>query len=226
MEDYYKRKALKYYLKLKNLEKMSGGNKHSWYNEYFCHVKDLENSISSTETPAVLTGSGALALLFHYAGMYDLLECMDKPNDIDFVYVSKGTNYFSQRLVKTFTRVQTVPQRSVSFMNNNPDDFIKSFDFTQVNSINSVIIDGIHVINPYSLLSYYLTEDDESKYSQNAKKINLLKRFLCKIKENAELNKLFSLEQKTTKRKFDYDNFDNEDNEKNNNTPVSRNLFF
>ena len=199
-ENYYYNKANKYYLKYNQLKtmlglhKQVGGSKPLWFRHFYSQLESISKLFTQD---VVLTGSGALTMLLMYANRDDLLNKMTQPNDLDFVYVSVGTNYYSPNKIGEFNRLQP-PQRSVQYIKNiqasqsnhndtKLQDFeIKSFDMTQVPKISYIVINGINVITPTVLLSYYTNEDDPKLIDKNIQKISILNE-LIKFTEQLEI---------------------------------------
>jgi len=102
-----------------------------------------------------LTGSSALQLILQAAGFSDILETLAEPNDVDFLYAGAETEIFMRRTIYNYIN-PTQPCKSVTFTNSESD----SFDLTLVPFVKSIMINGIRVIDPESLLGYYKADRD------------------------------------------------------------------
>ena len=135
MDDLYYYKYMKYKIKYLDQKKQIGGNIHNFvklFNDSF-----LDNWI--------LTGSEAIKLYLTHFKRLDLLTFI--PNDIDIIYVA---NNLADRKIGNFMRVQSSPQRSMTFRY---EDL--SFDISTQPTSNYYVIDGIKVIPPDELITIY-----------------------------------------------------------------------
>ena len=126
----------------------------------------------------VLTGSLAVDLYLQKLGLVKLRTF--KTNDVDILYGkdSKLCN-IDERSFGEYRRIQDAPQRSVTFSNG-----INSFDVNCVKRLpKNNIINGIKVISPTNLLSFYLDDPRE----KDAPKITGLFEIIKKINEEPEL---------------------------------------
>jgi len=126
----------------------------------------------------VLTGSLAVDLYLQELGLNELRTF--KTNDVDILYAkdSKLCN-IDERSFKDYNRVQDAPQRSVTFSNG-----INSFDVNCVKRLpRNNIINGIKVISPTNLLSFYLDDPRE----KDAPKITGLHEIIKKINADTSL---------------------------------------
>jgi hypothetical protein len=151
----------------------------------------------------VITGSGALILYLNYfnnltEGKFnEFITNVRIPNDVDFLYYCKGSNYESSRIIGQFSRLQDSPQRSVTYVFNSRDvlpNIIKSFDLTCLSSIPYVSLDKYKVLSLEKILSFYSgeVEDNEMMLRSNKEKI-------------LELEKSFEDSPKKRKLNWDFD---------------------
>ncbi len=169
-----KEKYIKYkekYLYLKKI--LKGGNKEQLLqiiNEKTPQVKQIMNNFFSNNW--VFSGSLAVLLL---AENYDLLdevaEFLPIPNDFDIII--QQTKPISQNTFAGLRRHQTTIEKSMTFSNDN-----LSVDLTFIdNKIKNITLkNGLRVVEPKELLSYYL-EDLElrgDKMESDLKKIRAL----------------------------------------------------
>jgi hypothetical protein len=126
----------------------------------------------------VLTGSLAVDLYLQELGLSELRTF--KTNDVDILYAkdSKLCN-IDERSFGNYIRVQDAPQRSVTFSN-----VINSFDVNCVKRLpKNNVINGIKVLSPTNLLSFYLDDPRE----KDAPKITGLHEIIKKINEGTNL---------------------------------------
>jgi len=173
----YKNKTKKYVI----IKKQKGGGaiKPRWYDEFISEVDSLYDD------KYVITGSGAVALYLVYFnnltnGQFnEFMPTLRIPNDVDFVYHCKGADYITSSKLHKYNRIQSVPQRSVTYEFNgfgSIPTFIKSFDLTCLTKINYVQIDKYKVLNLEKLLEYYSQELEDNEmfirhYESDAKKL-------------------------------------------------------
>lgn len=131
----------------------------------------------------ILTGSYALYYLLVSEGRSTILAGLDQPNDIDFVYWGDQIN--NPKMIGDYSTEYEQLVRSVTYKHNN-----KSFDLTFIpqrkrtsntSPIKFVNINGINIIDPITLLSFYTDSKEEEDTDKYDKKINALKEFLKKI---------------------------------------------
>jgi hypothetical protein len=165
-QELYKHKASKYYLRYKmckqQMQKGGSATKIEWMDTF---LKELEPIYASD---FVITGSGAVTLYLNYYneksnGIFnDLISIIQKPNDADFLYCCKGTNYESRRTINNYNRKQDSPQRSVTYDFNVSKgvlpSIIKKFDLLCLEKISYSQIDKYKVLALDKLLDYYLQE--------------------------------------------------------------------
>jgi hypothetical protein len=168
-QELYKHKANKYYLKYVQCKKIQKGGsiiKPIWLDVFLEEINQVYDS------NYVITGSGAVALYLNYynqisGGRFnDLISNMRIPNDIDFVYYCKGSEYESRKKIGKFTRFQDPPQRSVTYEFNSLGSFpsiIKSFDLTCLAKIAYSRIDEYKVLSLDKLLDFYSEELTDKK---------------------------------------------------------------
>lgn len=135
-----------------------------------------------------LTGSSALRLILLRTGLTDLVNDLPAPNDVDFLYVGKPTEIFRFKTIGDFVNPNP-PHKSATFHHQNG----QSFDLTMVPSVKSICIDGVNIICPKSLLSYYESDNDgidplSSDFNTRFKKINALKEAISVIEGSEELS--------------------------------------
>jgi hypothetical protein len=168
-KELYKYKAEKYYQQYLNIKnksmyhKLSGGSaiKPDWYDNYLKEINAIYDDIF------IITGSGAVSIYLNYfnnltGGKFNnLIPNLRIPNDADFLYYCKGSNYESRRKIKKYSRLQDSPQRSVTYEFNDLGIFptyIKSFDLTCLPKINYVNIDKYKLLSLEKLLDIYSQE--------------------------------------------------------------------
>ena len=136
VNDYYKKKALKYFTKYTMLKKssqnMRGGGKPVWLEDLIKEAKLIYDELSIKSKSAgepkeaiVLSGSAALALLLAYNGMDDELtkafvDPLDssrnnRPNDLDFIY--QGTDDNDNLNITTITIISENTTTSLDLFN-------------------------------------------------------------------------------------------------------------
>ena len=135
MNEYYKKKALKYYtkyiqLKLKlNNSILKGGYKPVWFDELITETKLIYDSLSKeTDKNIILSGSAAIALLLGNLNMFEEITMAfqnsmgNRPHDLDFIYQGgKGKtnldiksiiiNYFRKKIFYTMN----APKKRILF---------------------------------------------------------------------------------------------------------------
>jgi len=228
--DYYKKKASKYFTKYTLLKqvfenmKLKGGAKPEWYHKLINETKLIYNSLteksinsSDPKNIIILSGSAALAILLGYENM-DLMmnqafeltsQDSKRPNDLDFIYqgTTKNDNLdipnisiiINGNIVKYNRKEGAIssPKYLVEEKYNLIKPLIKDFDLTNLNTnykdtsfvkIPYINIDGINVITPEKLLSFY--EDDFLE--KNINKIQVLTLFVDNIKSNKLLQIKYS----------------------------------
>lgn len=163
------------------INKQKGGApiKLRWYDEFISEVDSVYDDTY------VITGSGAVTLYLVYFnnltnGQFnEFIPTLRIPNDIDFVYHCKGADYITSSKLHKYNRIQSVPQRSVTYEFNgfgSIPTFVKSFDLTCLTKINYVQIDKYKVLNLEKLLEYYSQELEDNEmfvrhYESDAKKL-------------------------------------------------------
>jgi len=141
-----------------------------------------------------ITGSVALRLILQQANYMDLLQELPQPNDIDFLYTGRQTEEFRSTRIGDYVN-ERVPHRSVTFVNENGD----TFDLTMVPSVKHVVINGMNVIDPRSLLKNY--QDDDGENAQL--KTDILSVAIERIEQNSDLSEsLFYQQEQRTSRDF------------------------
>jgi hypothetical protein len=93
----------------------------------------------------------------------DLMDILKMPNDIDFVYYCKGTNYESRKKIGNFIRLQDSPLRSATYQLIGITKLINSFDLTCIPYINYI------EINDYKL------EDMEVIFSEIIEELPIMR---------------------------------------------------
>lgn len=160
----YKNKLKKYVI----LKKLKGGgiDKPLWYDDYLNEVDTVYDN------DYIITGSGALVIYLNYFNSLEngkfneLIPNLRIPNDVDFLYYCKGADYITSRKLGKYSRLQSVPQRSVTYEFNSFGSFptfIKSFDLTCLAKINYVKIDKYKLLSLEKLLEFYSSELKDSQ---------------------------------------------------------------
>ena len=192
-QELYKHKANKYYLKYTQCKKIQKGGsivKPLWLDIF---LEELSQVYDSNYT---ITGSGAVALYLNYYnqisnGMFnDLISTIRIPNDIDFVYYCKGSDYESRKKIGKFTRFQDSPQRSVTYEFDSLGSFpsiIKSFDLTCLGKISYSLIDHYKVLSLDKLLDFYSEELTDKKMMIDSSRDRI--REIEEKMEEAKINK-------------------------------------
>lgn len=174
-KEYYKYKAEKYKQKYinfkKNIQKGGSAIKPDWYDLYLKELDDIY------EDEFIITGSGSVNIYLNYFNSLtngrfnELISTLRIPNDADFVYCCKGSDYENRRKIKNFSRLQDSPQRSVTY---EFDDlgifptFIKSFDLTCLPKLTYVNISKYKLLSLDKLLDVYSLElEDHEMFSRN-----------------------------------------------------------
>jgi hypothetical protein len=218
----YIRKADKYYKKYMNLKKQNivgklfggGAIKPSWYDNY---IKEVTNVYREDY---VITGSGAVSIYLNYFneltdGMFnELIPTLRIPNDIDFLYYCKGADYENSRKLGKYKKLQSTPQRSVTYEFDDIGEFpifIKSFDLTCLNKISYVQIDKYKLLDLNKLLEFYTQEiDDNEMFFRNYKsKLEDIESRLEKAKEKPSISDFLSLEEEHFELLNKYENTNN-----------------
>ena len=160
----YKNKIKKYIII--NKQKGGGASKPRWYDEFINEIDFVYDD------KYVITGSGAVTLYLVYFnnltnGQFnEFIPNLRIPNDVDFVYHCKGADYITSSKLRNYNRIQSVPQRSVTYEFNGFGSvpiFIKSFDLTCLTKINYVQIDKYKVLTLEKLLEYYSQELEDNE---------------------------------------------------------------
>jgi hypothetical protein len=192
----------KYYSKHETwMSKLIGGAviKPDWLDIF------LEELNQVYEADYVITGSGAIVLYLNYFNhltngkFNDLISSIRVPNDIDFLYYCKGTDYESRRTIGKFSRLQDSPQRSVTYGFSSQDalpNIIKSFDLTCGSKISYVLIDKYKVLSLDKLLDFYSgeLEDDEMIFNSNKTKLLELEKYIEDSKKKRKISEFLDSE--------------------------------
>jgi len=136
VNDYYKKKALKYFTKYTMLKKsstnMRGGGKPVWLEDLIKEAKLIYDELSiksksegEPKESIILSGSAALSLLLAYNGMDDELTKAfvdpydssknNRPNDLDFIY--QGTDENDNLNITTITIISENTTTSLDLFN-------------------------------------------------------------------------------------------------------------
>jgi len=160
----YKNKIKKYIII--NKQKGGGASKPRWYDEFISEMDSVYDD------KYIITGSCAVTLYLVYFnnltnGQFnEFIPNLRIPNDVDFVYHCKGADYITSSKLRKYNRIQSVPQRSVTYEFNGFGPiprFIKSFDLTCLTKINYVQIDKYKVLTLEKLLEYYSQELEDNE---------------------------------------------------------------
>lgn len=198
----YKHMAYKFFLENKNFKNnLNGGGiiKPDWIDMFLLELDQVY------DPNYVITGSGAVVLyLNHFNNLTngkfnELIAGVRLPNDIDFLYYCRGTNYEPRRSIGKFSRLQDSPQRSVTYVFNSSDalpNIIKSFDMTCLSMIPYVLIDKYKVLSLEKILSFYSDEleDNEMILSSNKNKMLELEQNMEDSKKKRKLSVFLDLE--------------------------------
>jgi len=203
MADSYKDTTYKFFLQYKN-HTLKGKEivKPDWLTKF------LEELSPIYDPNYVVTGSGAVVLYLNYFNeltngkFNDLISSTRLPNDVDFLYYCKGTNYESRRTIGKFSRLQDSPQRSVTFTLNSSLDsdelpkIIKSFDLTCLSIMSYVTIDKYKVLSLEKLLNFYSNdlENSEMILSSNKSKMLDIQKSIEDSKKKRKLDIFLDLE--------------------------------
>jgi hypothetical protein len=155
----------------------------------------------------IITGSAAVAIyLHHYNKLTDgalncLFELLPRPNDVDFVYVCKGTAYIPTKKIGNYTRVQEASQRSVTYRFNESVPIkpliISSFDLTCVASVKYSVVDRKKIISLAKLKDYYKGDIDgvfdDDKINEIKRKIFIIEQLIDTINNRLMPNNIFEL---------------------------------
>lgn len=206
----YKNKTKKYII----INKQKGGSaiKPDWYDEFISEIDSIYDD------NYVITGSGAVTLYLVYFnnltnGQFnEFISNLRIPNDVDFVYHCKGANYISSSKLDKYNRIQSVPQRSVTYEFNGLGSipiFIKSFDLTCLKKINYVKIHKYKVLTLEKLLEYYSQELEDNEmfirhYETDVKK--LVKR-IEKTVSGEDIIEEINLEEEQTEMESNLDKY-------------------
>ncbi len=203
-QELYKHRANKYYLKYMQYKKIQKGGsiiKPMWLDVF------LEEINQVYDLNYVITGSGAVSLYLNYYNQLsngrfnDLISNMRIPNDIDFVYHCKGSDYEPRKKIGNFTRLQDSPQRSVTYEFDSLGEFpsiIKSFDLTCLGKISYSLIDRYKVLSLDKLLNYYSDELEDYKMiiDSSRDKIREIEVKIEETKKNRKIGEFMELESK------------------------------
>ena len=198
----YKHMAYKFFLENKNFKNnLNGGGiiKPDWIDMFLLELDQVY------DPNYIITGSGAVVLyLNHFNNLTngkfnELIASVRLPNDIDFLYYCRGTNYEPRRSIGKFSRLQDSPQRSVTYVFNSSDalpNIIKSFDMTCLSMIPYVLIDKYKVLSLEKILSFYSDEleDNEMILSSNKHKMLELEQNIEDSKKKRKLSAFLDLE--------------------------------
>ncbi len=213
-QKYYKYKAK--YLQFKNAFKQTGGELPEWYAQFEIDLLALNQKLQS-EFPMgyAFTGSAAVALMARGMNKLELLNILPKPNDFDIVAVSEsitGNLFGYEKKQKTTEKSQTFEK-----IENNVK---KSFDIITVkNTGRRLMVNGIPVYSPNSILTEYKTEEREDKRIADEVKKAVLERLIKLLQLETYPNVKYEEEKKS---KFELE----EEKNKENNTSVAKSLFF
>jgi hypothetical protein len=145
-----------------------------------------------------ITGSVALRMILYTAGYDDLLETLSNPNDIDFLYTGRQTEECRITRIGSYVNPKE-PHRSVTFVCENTENCdYNTFDLTMVPSVKHIVIDGINVIDPRSLLKYYQDDDINENTRVN---VEALKEAIKRVEQDDELSQRLFYRPKQTHRK-------------------------
>jgi len=156
-----------------------------WSVKYLINFMEIKKSLDNIYGDKwILTGSVAVILLLLNEQNIDiLLKHEIRPSDIDILVNSLDN--VNIKNINNYYRKQTGLERSVTFNFKeneliNEDIMIKSIDVTNVNMFNYIIINGIRILDPNNLLSYYETDikDNLRKDKNDEVKILLLREYL------------------------------------------------
>ena len=161
-----------------------GGNPE-WYNNFENELKDIYFNVKKYTDNLTLSGSAAIAVLLHKLKMTHELNTFDIPNDFDFIYIGKDISHPS---IPNFKKSTNNLVKSITYTRNNDVESFKinSFDLIFISSrgaIYNIMINGMYILHPKSLLSYYENNDFDTSRDQekDQRKIILLKQILAKI---------------------------------------------
>jgi predicted O-methyltransferase YrrM len=161
-----------------------GGNPE-WYNNFNNELKDIYFNVKRYTNNLTLSGSAAIAIILHKLDMTSDLNTFDKPNDFDFIYIDKDIYH---PLIPNFKKSTNNLVKSITYTRNNDVESFKinSFDLIFIPSrgaIYNIIINGMYVLHPKSLLSYYNANDDDTSrdHEKDQRRILLLNKILAKI---------------------------------------------
>jgi len=141
------------------------------------HKNNFDSLFGPTEW--AFTGSAAVAV---YTAEYNrgLLDNLDEPNDLDFLVQSDGCNFFSNKNIGEYVRIQGMPQRSMTFENKTTNEKIDvtSLPRKGVGVLDITIVNGLPLYNIRRLLSEYVDDDDFGVDKKNDLKIQTLNTIL------------------------------------------------
>jgi hypothetical protein len=214
-DEYYKKKAYKYFIKYTQL-KLRGGAQPEWYEILLKESIVIYQKLPIVNNTIILSGSAAIALLLGNAGI-DLrnafIDPLDsskntRPKDLDFIYQGSTKNdniNLSEITVQlpnsSIVKYKRKEDRAISsnkyIIDSKQNVLIQDFDLTNVNTnyketkireLPYIIINGIKVLTPEKLLSFY---EDES-LEKDTYKIQELSNFVERIKRDPLLKEKYT----------------------------------
>jgi hypothetical protein len=156
--------------------------KEEWIQIFFKDLKEIiKNLKNKYENNWAITGSVAIFYLLYKNNLIKKYKII--PSDIDILISSNELIY--NKNVGDFNRVQSVPEKSVTYLRNkiNIDHIINKIDISVTDNIEYITIDGINIIKPEKILKVYEENIDspDRNIIKDKYKINILKKFIEKI---------------------------------------------
>lgn len=150
----------------------------------------------------ILTGSAAIAYVVKKLGMGEELNQMVPPNDIDFLYISKFAVTNPDNICEYTLNDRQKDESSVTFSNITDSRFFNRFDISKETKCKFFSIDGINIINLYSLKLIYQPgfETPEDRIEKDLVKCQIIQRIIDKIKETGQCEE-YGLESDSQKKR-------------------------
>ena len=163
----------------------------SWYKHFETKLNQIYTFVKYKTGNLTVGGSAAIAYMLAHLNMLAELNDMIPPSDLDFMY---NNSQISHPNFDNFTKSTESLEKSITYTNVEGVTFDLIFvpDKSPINNIN---LDGIDVLNPKTLRSFYrdnLDGFDESRNrAKDEQRLRLLNAIISKIESDSKLSARF-----------------------------------
>jgi hypothetical protein len=163
----------------------------AWYLPFETKLQQIYTLVRPKTGNLTVGGSAAIAYMLAQLNMMNELNAMTPPSDLDFMY---NNSQISHPNFDNFTKSTESLEKSITYT----DTRGLTFDLIFVpdkSPINKIALNGIDILNPKVLRTFYrdnLDGFDESRNrAKDEQRLGLLNAIISKIESDSELSALF-----------------------------------